>query len=68
MSADQVLENVMRAFSETLNHIFLRIPQVNGPDWKPEVMKRFISTRQPKGKRPEDDWVHFAINGTTFSG
>jgi len=45
VTVDMILNNIMRAFRETLNHIFLRIPGVKSPDWPDEVHKRFASTR-----------------------
>lgn len=67
-SADQIENNVMKAFSQTVNHIFMKIPDIKSPTWPQEVTKRFMRTKQHFTDKPENDWVHYAINGTTFSG
>lgn len=67
-SAEKIHRNIMNAFASTLNHIFLRVPNINSPDWPLDVSKRFHKTRQPMTTKPEQDWIHFAIDGTTFSG
>jgi len=58
----------MNAFAQTLNHIFMRVPKINSPAWPEHVHKKFRRARQPFEDTPEQDWVHFAIDGTTFSG
>jgi len=58
----------MTAFTETLNYIFIRLPGVDGPDFTPEMLRRFRTTKEMHGDRIEDDWVCMVLNGTTFSG
>jgi len=58
----------MKCFNETVNHVFVRLPGINGPEWPREIKRRFRRTKMYHGERPEDDIVHLAIDGTTFSG
>lgn len=69
-SSEKILKNIMAALEDTMNDIFVNLPEVNGTqDWTPETMKKFDRRKTGhKGSRPEDDWVHLRINGTTFSG
>jgi len=68
VSLEDLHSRVMACFNDTINHVFIRLPGINGPDWSSEIRQRFFRTKMIHGDRPEDDHLHFAIDGTTFSG
>jgi hypothetical protein len=65
----------MLALCKNENSVFIHLPGVKGPRWSKEVRRQFFKEKVGgninnmwRNTPPEDDWVHFDLVGTTFSG